>query len=235
MRKKDSVQDNSRTKNVLKEIKWRILGKTKYGKFWQDFDEEWYNDIHDPNYLLNENFKQFLNSHRDEIQTVLEVGCGGGVYPIKNKELFSGMSYTGLDISQSAVEYCKKNSQFNFICADVLKIDKSKKYDLVFSHHVVDHVYDIDGFVRKLISLSKKFVYLSAYRGFFPDLDEHKMSWSEDYTCYFNDLSVTKLEKLLLKNGLRKGEFVIRPQKSGQPKSKAEIHTIIEINMKNSS
>ena len=60
------------------------------------------------------------------------------------------MSYTGLDFSESGIDYCKQNSDFEFIAGDFIKMDLSGKYDLVFSHAVIDHVYDPDLFLEKI-------------------------------------------------------------------------------------
>ena len=214
------------------EVKWRIFGKAKYGNFWQKTDENWYSGIHEKNYLLHENFKQFLKERKNNIKTVLEVGCGAGIYPIKNKELLPGMSYTGIDISKTAIEYCKKNSSFEFICGDILKMELPNKFDFVFSHAVIDHVYDIDGFIKKLVSLCRKYAYINSYRGYFPNLTQHKMNWFENDACYYNDLSAPQLKKVLLESGLGEDEFIIRSQKGGQTEETVEIQTVIEINRK---
>lgn len=221
-----------KSQEIFQGIKWRVFGKEKYGTSWQTFDENWYTEIHELNYLLHKNFKQFLKSKNNNIKTVLEVGCGAGIYPIKNKEFFSGISFTGIDISKTAIEHCKKNSSFEFLLGDILKMNLTEKYDLVFSHAVVDHVYDIDGFITKLVSLCKKFAYISSYRGYFPNLKSHKMSWSENDSCYFNDLSVSQLQKILTETRLEHDEFIIRAQESGQKGKNVDVHTVIEINRK---
>ena len=124
-------------KNTMKrELKQRIMGKTSYGNYqWKKADNEWYGSIHDANLSTHENFVSYLKEKSD-IKTVLEVGCGTGIYPIKNKEIFTDLNYTGLDISKPNIEFCKQNSNFNFICGDIIKIDLADKYDLVYSHAV---------------------------------------------------------------------------------------------------
>ena len=119
--------------------------------------------------LLHENFKDYIKNKND-IKTVLEVGCGTGVYPIKFKELFSNMEYEGIDFAGPAIEYCKNNSEFNFMSGDFIKMNLGKKYDLVFSHAVIDHVYDIPAFLSKIVQACKKYAYVSAFKGFFPEL-----------------------------------------------------------------
>lgn len=207
----------------------RKFGKSQYGKRWPEKTPEWYKKIHDANFLVHADFKDFLLSKKD-IKNVLEIGCGKGVYPIFNHDLFDGMKYTGIDISDSAIDYCKQNSSFEFFCGDFIKMDFTKKFDLVFSHAVIDHVYDIESFLRKIIEISNKYVYVNAYRGYFPNLANHKMKFDGYEGCYFNDLSVKKLNELLLNLGYDKNQFSISPQKSGQKEKNLDIQTLILIN-----
>jgi len=93
----------------------------------------------------------------------LEIGCGTGIYPINFRELFSDKSYSGINISESAIEHCKLHSNFDFYCGDYLQMNIEKKFDLVFSNAVIDHVYDIDLFLSKIIKSCKKHAYISAY------------------------------------------------------------------------
>ena len=220
----------SAIKNKIKNA--GIFGKSRYGKTWKDRDNEWYSALFDGTPLVHENFIEFLKGKKD-IKTVLEVGCGTGIYPIKFNNLFYNAKYTGVDISEKAIAYCKKNSQFEFICGDFLKVQLHQNFDLVFSHAVIDHVYDIDLFLSKLVKASNKYVYVSSYRGYFPDLNKHRMNWRDDDGCYYNDLSVSQIRKILLENGLSEEEFVTRPQKSGQKNKQLELETVIEINKKN--
>lgn len=230
---------SARDKNLgRKGLKKRIrnLKKSDYGKNWQTVDDEFYDDIGiiKQRPLLHENFLTYIRS-LENVRTVLEVGCGMGIYPIKFKDLFENKEYLGMDIGQPAINFCKDNSEFGFICGDLLKTEFNKKFDLIFSHAVIDHVYDIDAFVAKIMSLSKKYVYISAYRGFFPNLDEHKMTWDNEKGCYYNDLSVTKLKNKLLEFGLDESEFLIRKQADGMKLNQAYsigldgYETIIEI------
>ncbi len=86
------------------------------------------------------------------------------------------MYYTGTDISKDAIEFCKKNSSFNFIQGDFIKMELPQKYDLIYSHAVVDHVYDIDAFIEKIVKNCLKYAYINSYRGYFPELLKHKMN-----------------------------------------------------------
>ena len=210
------MKDFKAISNTFKnELKQKIFGKSDYGNTdWKKASFEWYERIHDENTKLHENFIEFLEAKRKSIQTVLEVGCGTGVNPIKYSKLFNDLEYTGIDFSETNIEYCKNNSTFNFISGDFIKMDVKQEYDLVYSHAVVDHVYDIDVFIMNLVKSCKKFAYINAYRGFFPDLQKHEMKWRDDDNCYYNKISIKQIKKLLIENQLPENQFSIRAQKN---------------------
>jgi SAM-dependent methyltransferase len=217
------------TKTLLMSLKYRLFGKSRYGnKEWEKADFDWYLQIHNSNHLLHENFIQYFKDKKD-VKTVLEVGCGTGVYPIKYKELFSDKKYTGIDISEKNINFCRKNSDFEFICCDIIKTDLKKTFDLVFSHAVIDHVYDIDMFLARLVQVCGKYAYINSYRGYFPELVKHQMEWREDDKCYYNNISITQIRKVLLENGLTEKEFTVRAQKSGQTQQNLDNQLVIEI------
>lgn len=214
-------------------IKLNFFRKTHYGKTWNEKNgveqNTWYSMMHDSCKAQHDNFRNFLQERKD-ISTVLEVGCGTGIYPIKNKELFTDIKYTGIDISKTAIEYCKNNSDFEFICGDFIKLNISQKYDLVYSHAVIDHVYDITTFISKLVTASNKYNYVSSYRGFFPNLLQHKMKWNNNDGCYYNNISIKQLKKTFTKIGLTEDEFVIMPVQIASNGGDDDWQTIIMIN-----
>ncbi len=210
------MKDFKAISNTFKnQLKQKIFGKSDYGNTdWKKASFEWYEGIHDENTKLHENFIEFLEAKRKSIQTILEVGCGTGIYPIKYSKLFNDLEYTGIDFSETNIEYCKNNSTFNFISGDFIKMKVEQEYDLVYSHAVVDHVYDIDVFIMNLVRSCKKFAYINAYRGFFPDLEKHEMKWRDDDNCYYNKISIKQIKKLLIENQLPENQFSIRAQKN---------------------
>lgn len=216
---------NAIKKTIQRELKVKLLGKSKYGSKWTGANNDWYSEIHDSNQLLHEDFKNYFIKKKNDIHSVLEIGCGTGIYPIENKTMFEEINYTGIDISKDAIAYCKKNSNFNFICDDFIKMRLENKFDLVYSHAVIDHVYDIDAFMTKILDTCTKFAYINSYRGYFPQLDAHKSTWRDDVACYFNDISIKQIKKILIKNGLEEKNFIIRPQENGT----GVIQTVIEI------
>ncbi len=207
-------------------IKRRTVG-IPFGEKWQGKDAilnlEKQNELLP---LLRSNFISYFTSKKD-VKTVLEVGCGTGIYPLRYPELFINKEYTGIDISRPAIKHCKEKSNLNFICDDYIKMILVKKFDLVFSLSVVENVYDIDKFLTKIVENCKKYAYIFSHRGYHAELENHKMVLDRNKGYYSNFLSITQIRKTLLKAGLSENEFVIVPQESGHPRK--NIGTLIKI------
>ena len=181
-----------------------ITAKANYGKIWQeklgDEQIQWYEGMHKSCLKMHDDFKEFLREKRPS--SILEIGCGAGYYPINLKDLFIDKEYVGIDISETAIEFCKSRSSFNFICTDFLKKNIDRKFDLIFSHALIDHVYDIDLFIEKIIKSCNRFVYVTAYRGYFPDLEKHVMRRNNLEGTYYNDVSIKQLTKKIYGYGI---------------------------------
>lgn len=219
---------SSISKNMIGKVKSSLGFKTEYAKLFKEADSKWYQEIYDSNPFIHEDLIKFLRSKKD-IASILEIGCGMGHFPVENNELLKNIKYTGIDISQKNVDYCKKNSSYEFICGDFIKMKTKEKYDLVFSFAVVDHVYDINKFISNIVNITKKYVYINSYRGYFPDLEKHKMKWSDKDGIYYNNISVKQTKETLYKNGLSDDEFEIYSKNNGEFKDKEYFETIIKV------
>ncbi len=156
------------------------------------------------------NFESFLE--RIKFNSVLEIGCSVGLLPLVFNKFFKDKKYTGLDLSSKSLDLAKKNfPNGKYICADFIK-SEIDEYDLIISFDVIDHVYDPNKFLEKIITLSKKYSYIRSYRGFFPDLKKHKMDYRANEGIYLNDLSISELETICFQNNLSTKNFKIYKQ-----------------------
>ena len=189
----------SKLGKIKMEIKNKfIVNKTQeYGSWWQEQNYDFYDEIYNITPEIHEKFLKWLNDKK--LEKILEIGCGDGRY---GRNVFKNYKYFGIDINKNVIMENNKNDKNKdhfYRAGDFIK-DKfydDKKYDLVFNLSVIDHVYDVQEFIKKCVSVSKKYVWISAYMGYFPQLKSHQHEWSEQYKCYHNKLSVDQLKKQL--------------------------------------
>ena len=221
---------------MFKKLKDRLynfesLTKNRYGKSWNEKSGkeqvEWYDKMHNSCTPMHDNFISFLE--KNFFKTVLEIGCGTGYYPIKLSNLFEGKEYTGLDFSETAIENCKLNSKFDFIANDFLKYEFNREFDLIFSHAVIDHVYDIEKFIEKITKLSTKYAYITSYRGFFSELKDHQRQWNGSEGSYYNNISISSVKNQLKSLGFKESEFDIKSIKVDNKNRRDDFQTIIKI------
>ena len=175
-------------------LKAELGKKFKEGGFEEDHDY-YYSRMFYSKISALKNFELFLKNIK--FNSVLEIGCSVGLLPLVFNEFFKDKKYTGLDLSSKSLDIAKKNfPNGKFICDDFIKSEIAE-YDLIISFDVIDHVYNPNKFLKKIISLSKKYSYIRSYRGFFPNLKQHKMDYRSNEGIYLNNLSVSELEETL--------------------------------------
>jgi SAM-dependent methyltransferase len=181
-----------------------------YGVWWNtnNLDEAWYRQIFEPRRAVHMAFLRWvkeIEAREGMFSSVLEVGCGRGVvYP----DAFAGDGklYTGYDVSAKEIEWCKKHRALpghEYLSGDFIVDQDVGKHDLVFAHAVVDHVYDADAFLTRVVQASLRWVYVTAYKSWSPQLKEHVYVWDPTSTCFYNDLAPERVRELLVKLGCR--------------------------------
>ena len=113
-------------------------------------------------YIKDNIIKKFnLNSPNKPLKTInlLDIGCGGGLLSEPMSRL--GANVVGIDASKKNIEvakfHAKKNKlKINYICAspEILKIQK--KFDVILSMEIIEHVEDVNFFIKKSSELLKK-------------------------------------------------------------------------------
>ena len=83
----------------------------------------------------------------------LDIGCGGGLLSEPMSRL--GAKVTGIDASQKNIDvasyHSKKNKlKINYLCSSPENIKLKKKFDVILNMEVVEHVDDLNLFLKKL-------------------------------------------------------------------------------------
>ena len=90
---------------------------------------------------------------------ILDIGCGGGLLSEPMQRL--GANVTGIDASikniKIAKQQAKKNKlNINYLCSSPEKLKINKKFDVILNMEIVEHVEDIDFFLKSCSKLLKK-------------------------------------------------------------------------------
>ena len=90
---------------------------------------------------------------------VLDIGCGGGLLSEPMCRL--GANVTAIDASNKNIAianlHAKKNNlKINYICSSPEKIRTTKKFDVILNMEIVEHVEDVDFFLKSCANLLKK-------------------------------------------------------------------------------
>ena len=90
---------------------------------------------------------------------ILDIGCGGGLLSEPMCRL--GGDVTAIDASEKNINvakiHAKKNDlKINYICTSPEKLKTKKKFDVILNMEIVEHVNDVDFFLKSCSNLLKK-------------------------------------------------------------------------------
>ena len=90
---------------------------------------------------------------------ILDIGCGGGLLSEPMSRM--GANVTGIDASDKNIKIAKLHSKknklkINYLCSSPEKLKIKKKFDVILNMEIIEHVDDIDLFIKKSSELLKK-------------------------------------------------------------------------------
>ena len=90
---------------------------------------------------------------------ILDIGCGGGLLSEPMARL--GANVTGIDASDKNIKiaklHAKKNKlNINYFCSSPEKLKIKKKFDVILNMEIVEHVENIELFLKSCSKLLKK-------------------------------------------------------------------------------
>ena len=91
--------------------------------------------------------------------SILDIGCGGGL--LSEPMSMMGANVTGIDASDKNIKIAKLHSKknklkINYLCSSPEKLKIKKKFDVILNMEIVEHVEDIDFFLKSCSKLLKK-------------------------------------------------------------------------------
>ena len=153
-------------------MKSSTINKKEIDKF-SKIAEDWWNPegkfkpLHQFNperikYIRDNTVKHFKLTNKDKPfknLNILDIGCGGGLLSEPMSRL--GGNVTGIDASEkniiSAKIHAKENNlNISYFCNSPENFKSNKKYDLVLNMEIVEHVEDVNFFIKKSSELLKK-------------------------------------------------------------------------------
>ena len=153
-------------------ISMKTVNKKEIEKF-SKIAKEWWNPngkfkpLHKFNpirisYIKENIIKTFkLNQKKSPLKNikVLDIGCGGGLLAEPMCRL--GAKVTAIDASEKNINvaklHAKKNNlKINYICTSPEKLKNDNKFDVILNMEIVEHVEDINFFLRSCSKLLKK-------------------------------------------------------------------------------
>ena len=151
-----------------------------YEDYWEE--PESYNDPTGP--MRQALFRKHL-SHLPRGARVLDVGCGRGEFCAFFREL--GLAAEGIDISRKGVEYARKQHPgITFHAGETQSLlpDRAAAFDCVFSSEVIEHLFDVGGYleaINRLLKPGGAFVLTTPYHGLIKNVVLDAVNYAKHY------------------------------------------------------
>tara|TARA_Y100000590_G_scaffold54412_1_gene56837 strand:- start:324 stop:1073 length:750 start_codon:yes stop_codon:yes gene_type:complete len=154
-------------------MKSNTINKQEIKKFSQMASEWWdpegkFAPLHKFNPIrikyIKDSISKHFNIENNKIKPlknldILDIGCGGGLLSEPMSRL--GANVTGIDASQKNINIAKVHSlknklKINYICASPENFKSKKKYDIILNMEIIEHVEDVNFFIKKSAGFLKK-------------------------------------------------------------------------------
>ncbi|MBV5329275.1 MAG: class I SAM-dependent methyltransferase, partial [Chlorobium sp.] len=100
------------------------------------------NSFENPNFSLFDQLRFKIVNHG--ATSLLDVGCGNGAFLKYMQNAVTGITLTGIDLSEVDTK-----EQIIFVSGDFLRFDFKQKFDVIVSLAVIEHLTDVCLFIRR--------------------------------------------------------------------------------------
>ena len=139
---------------------------SKLSEEWWDLNGK-FKPLHKFNPIRIEYIKQNVIEHFNIINSqkpldklsLLDIGCGGGLVSEPMYKL--GAKVTGIDASKKNINIAKIHAKKNklkicYLTASPEKLKIKNKFDVILNMEIIEHVPDLNNFIKSCVSLLKK-------------------------------------------------------------------------------
>ena len=153
-------------------MKTNTINKEEIEKFSKIADEWWnpngkFKPLHKFNPIrisyIKDNISNFfgIKNKKKPLENVkiLDIGCGGGLLSEPMKRL--GAEVVGIDASNKNIQVAKIHAKKNkldikYFCTSPENFKTEKKFDVILNMEIIEHVDDVDFFLKSCSNLLKK-------------------------------------------------------------------------------
>lgn len=100
-----------------------------------------------------------------QVHSVLDAGCGNGANLEAIQSQLGITDVTGIDLSQNALAIARRRVAGEFKVVDLETEQLDRKFDLILTSQVIEHVVDDNGFLAKLRSMCGRYVIVATMQG----------------------------------------------------------------------
>lgn len=170
------------------------------------------------NPVQGENIYNYTLEFSQNLKRIVDIGCGAGDVVRFLAQKYPDSEVLGADYNQDFVDSYESGPNHKLIAGGVDElIALNVKYDLIIMSHVLEHVTDIEAFVKKLQKICHQetllYIEVPGLFGFFRDSRFYNFNFTRFHTLAHNyNFTLSSLERFLKKCDLKmlKGDEFIR-------------------------
>jgi SAM-dependent methyltransferase len=144
--------------------------------------EKRYHEVETDNWWFVSRRRYLLDVLKDapKDSLILDIGCSSGIFLNELERLgFKTENLFGIDISEKAIENCKKNGIQNAFVMDAQKISLPRKFDIIIASDCLEHLKDDTQAIRNWCELlnagGRLCVFVPAFQSLWSAHDEVNM------------------------------------------------------------
>ncbi len=208
-----------------------------FGACWREraADLAWYEWMYEGRRRMHDDAISWIRSHdsTDRINSIMDFGCGVGVG--YSSEL-ADRTYIGVDLAENSIAWARQhrtNPGHRYLALDFIADPPAQAADLVMSSGTIDNAYDPERYLDAMIAASRRWIYVTCYRGWFPELTDHRFFWSSEHGCYYADLSPSRMREHLERRGCT--HIAIEPRSTGRTDIPYETRLIARVSRRSTA